>query len=629
MKRLLAVALALVMVLSLAAGCGKKEEPTAAPTEAGTIAPFTQAPASDPATEAPATDAPTEAPTEAPTTEIPTTEAPTEPPTEAPTEPPLPDMTAQETLDAALTNLEAVFRSLGDETKARQATLNGSANVGLTMSIAMGEQKMDLPVKASGTVGGELDSAKGAHGVVAYEADLGMLGSLIGIGGEGSEQAENEPLKGTLEAYLDFVLMKAFSCENGEDWYYSTIDGLEFPEDTHLAGQLNLDDMFEHYDFGLLGDHYVIEGDVKTQIPEDAEAMLPEGLGEITGMLADLKATARITISRDLDLTGILLEVGEAQIELSGEMEGFAAKIDGIKVELNLEWGEGAYELPKEVEENAKEKKDEYAAPSGETFPWEGTTFPLKDEVLADQKEFAAAVTGVEVSEYGEIVVNFAVQNKTDKDLTFQLDEVTVDGFMIPTYCSEDVDAKDEETFSMEIFPTQLTESGIESIDEIGFVLIVREEDDYFSDGIMHDPFTIYPTGLDAKTVVYPERPTSEDEVILLDEEDVTAVFVGFLDKDFLGKCPLFFFENRSDKALTFRFENVKVNGQEIEDPYWTVDLPAGSRICVSEIIYPSTLEKLNIEAVESIGAVLNVKDAENYFSEDALYTAEVLCEVK
>ena len=621
MKKLMAFVLALALVLTIA-GCGKKEEPTtAAPTEAPTtVAPFTTEASTTPAptTEAPTTEAPT---TEAPTTEAPTTEAPT---TEAPTTEAPVDMDAQEVLDTALANMETILRGVGKEEQAEQVTFSGKASGGLTITIAMGEQKMDIPVKASVEAEGVMDTAKGGHLTANYDVDLGMLASMLG-GEEGQER-----LKGAIEAYADFATEKIYEKED-DVWYYTETGPVEFDvdEDEHLAGVIKLDEIFDHYDFGALGDQYVIEGPLKVQLPEDAEDMLPEDIAMYMDLLEGLEMNARITISRDRVLpTGIKLEIGELTIDLSSVMEGFAASLDGIKAEIALNWGEGAYELPKEVEESAVEKPVDPGLIDGDDYPWAASVFTLKDEALADAKEFSLKAESVEVNEYGEVIVKFDAENKLDKSLTFRFDDVTVNGFLTGTYCSEEVEAKTSGDFEMTIYPGALSLIGVESVDQISFLLKVYDTDDYFSDGYLNEAYTLYPTGTDPETYVAPERRTADTEVAVLDNDDVTVVIMEGKFETYFGYCVVTYVENKTDKDLSFEFEDVKLNGKEVENPYWTIDIPAGSRGFDSKYFYDSTLKELEIDKVETISAILNVEE-DDFFSDEVLYTADVLFEAK
>lgn len=185
----------------------------------------------------------------------------------------------------------------------------------------------------------------------------------------------------------------------------------------------------------------------------------------------------------------------------------------------------------------------------------------------------------------------------------------------------------DDGGFEMTIYPGELSMIGVESVDQISFMLKVYDTDDYFSDGYINEPFTIYPTGADPEAYEAPERRTAEGEVVILDE-DVKAVVMECKKETYFGYYVVCYFENNTDKDLSFKFEDVKLNGKELGDAYWYVDIPAGGRGFERQYFYDTKLQELEIEKLETIEAVLNVME-DDFFADEILFTADVLYEVK
>ena len=75
--------------------------------------------------------------------------------------------------------------------------------------------------------------------------------------------------------------------------------------------------------------------------------------------------------------------------------------------------------------------------------------------------------------------------------------------------------------------------------------------------------------------------------------------------------------ENKSDKPLYISWEDVTVNGKEV-DPYFSVTIPAGERT-VSEMMFGvNDLQDNGIETVEEIGYTLKAMDDDTW---DELYS--------
>ena len=539
---------------------------------------------------------------------------------------------AQSVLDAALTNLENVFRSVGDEEKARQLSFNGTASGGLIVSFSMGDQSMDLPVKASGSGEGVIDTAKGFHTLAKFEADLGMLAALIG--GLNDDEAESDGIiKGTKEYYADFTEKKLYEEEDGI-WYYSAIEGLEDPmdEDEHLAGKIQLDETFESYEFGTMGDHYVIEGKLKTQLPEGTEEMLPDSASAIASLInmEDLDVTCRITISKDMELTGIYLEMGELTADLSELAEGTKLVLEGIKADIVLTWDEGSYELPAEVAENAVEKPEEedIGGEEGEEadLPWITNEFTLKDEVLADTDDFTLTAASVEAEKDGSVIVTFEAENKSDKDLTFEVSDTVINNYLANDYGYEDIPAGKKKSFELELYSGALETIAPEFIDEVRFVATVTETDNEETDPLYKEWLTIYPLGGTAEEVRIPERRTYEEECVVLDNDDVTFIVLRSGVNELLGFQVFCYVENKTDKDLMFDFETFKLNGLEApETMYWLVIIPAGTQGYTNRFIFDNILEELEITAVETIEAEVSVTEYSEEEEQEPLHTAEML----
>ena len=90
------------------------------------------------------------------------------------------DESAQDVFNQMVQNLMSIAQGINGETaEEMKLSLDGEGNVDINLTIAMGEQKMDMPLKASATLKGVMDSKKGAHVDVSYLADLGMLAMLL------------------------------------------------------------------------------------------------------------------------------------------------------------------------------------------------------------------------------------------------------------------------------------------------------------------------------------------------------------------------------------------------------------------------------------------------------------------
>lgn len=85
------------------------------------------------------------------------------------------------------------------------------------------------------------------------------------------------------------------------------------------------------------------------------------------------------------------------------------------------------------------------------------------------------------------------LENKTDKNLMFSADDVSVNGFMCDPFWACTVapgkKANEKITFSEKSFQ----ENGIEAVEEITFTLHIYDSNDFSAESVLKETFTVKP----------------------------------------------------------------------------------------------------------------------------------------
>lgn len=117
---------------------------------------------------------------------------------------------------------------------------------------------------------------------------------------------------------------------------------------------------------------------------------------------------------------------------------------------------------------------------------------------------------------------------------------------------------------------------------------------------IVHKEFSIYPTGKDAGEVTYPNRVSTSTEQVYWKGEKGSFIILGGKMDEFKGYMVYTYVENKSDSYIYFAWEDVVVNGVNIEPSSVTVLRPHSSSY--RDIIIPAEdLEDNQIKNVEEI----------------------------
>ena len=133
--------------------------------------------------------------------------------------------------------------------------------------------------------------------------------------------------------------------------------------------------------------------------------------------------------------------------------------------------------------------------PSTQTVPQ--TTTPAatepaaKETVLADTDDVTVKITGVDENGTFGYTLNVYLENNTDLELMFTVENVSVNGFMVDPLWADTVDAGKKANESISFLKSDFEKNGIEAVEEITLTLRVYDNNDWMADDIFKDTVTI------------------------------------------------------------------------------------------------------------------------------------------
>lgn len=123
---------------------------------------------------------------------------------------------------------------------------------------------------------------------------------------------------------------------------------------------------------------------------------------------------------------------------------------------------------------------------------------------------------------------------------------------------------------------------------------------------VLHEEFTIYPTGKTMEDMEYPPRVISNTEEIIWKGEKGDFVILGGRQDEFKGYIVHLYIENKSENYVCFRWNDVVVNGCAAKPDTVTILRPGSN--CYREVLLTNNfLESNGIGAVEEINCRVNV----------------------
>ena len=621
MKKFLSILLCTALILGLAA-CGSKQPETEAPTEAPKT---TEAPQTTEAPTVKPTDKPAEttaAPTQPPVTEP----APTEPPvTEpAPTEPPVtepaptdpvsgldPNAKPEEVFQAMIENVANIVRAIRhQEAEPVQLSLSASGEGKLTLSLDLNGQIEELVLAADGSAEGIVDTEKGIHIAAEYSENLSSL-IVMFMGGEAETNTEK------IEYYVDFENSRSYQMTESEgQWYYSDV---EIYDDTPVeTGEADINLIYKEYTFGIEGDYYVFEGPLNIA---GLSGQTGEAASETMSSLPldALTVNFKLMIDEQMRLCAIIFDTAETSLNL-GEalMEGISGALNTLKGEIIITYGPVDYVLPEEVKENAIDIS-EYDPYDDNGHAWSNNKFVTDNEVLVDNDVLTMTAVSVEDSWLG-LNLNLRVENKADYKIALDFKAISVNGYSCDIFEYETVEKNETSEFTVQLDEDDLNLIGVKSIDEVRILFSVSNNDKYETIG--QESAVFYPTGLTAEEIVYPERKSNPRENVIVDNDDVLIIFIQGEKDPYFGYKLLSYVENRSDKNLALRFENVTINDIEYTT-YWSNDIMSGFKGYFTDYFSIDTIE---VSEVTKITASLEISDDDDFWA-DPIATLGIIYE--
>ena len=115
----------------------------------------------------------------------------------------------------------------------------------------------------------------------------------------------------------------------------------------------------------------------------------------------------------------------------------------------------------------------------------------FEEVVFVDDESCSFKITDIKDDSIWGYTLKAELENKSEKNLMFSMDEVSVNGFMCDPFWATSVQsgkkAKSDISFSTESFE----ELGIEEVEEIEFTLSIYNEDDWMEKRLVEEVFTL------------------------------------------------------------------------------------------------------------------------------------------
>lgn len=115
----------------------------------------------------------------------------------------------------------------------------------------------------------------------------------------------------------------------------------------------------------------------------------------------------------------------------------------------------------------------------------------FQEILLADNENVLVKITGVENDPIWGYSLKVFIENKTELELMFTVQNVSVNGFMCDPFWAMSVDGGKKSNTTISWLESAFEENGIQSVEEITFTLRAYDSNDWLAEDVFNETITL------------------------------------------------------------------------------------------------------------------------------------------
>ncbi|MCI6700657.1 MAG: hypothetical protein MR454_04600 [Solobacterium sp.] len=239
----------------------------------------------------------------------------------------------------------------------------------------------------------------------------------------------------------------------------------------------------------------------------------------------------------------------------------------------------------------------------------------VEETAVFEENSIKITVTGLDTDGWMGPELKLLIENDSASNITVQTRLSSVNGFMVDSSISEDVDVAKKANTGILFSDSDLKNAGIETISNIQFSFHIFDTDSW--DTIMDSELITVNTS--AADYVQNVDDTGD---ILVDSDGIKIVARGLDTEDSIfGPSLILYIENNTGRNLTVQARDESVNGFMI-DSIMSTDISSGNKALTELTFMSSDLEENSIEEINEIEFSFHIYDYDTY---DNYYDTEML----
>lgn len=204
--------------------------------------------------------------------------------------------------------------------------------------------------------------------------------------------------------------------------------------------------------------------------------------------------------------------------------------------------------------------------------------------------------------------VKLLIENDSPQNITVQVRNGSVNGYMIDYQMSCDVAAGKKSNDGMELSETELENSGIETIADLEFSFHIFDSESW--DTIVDTDIIKLGTSASGNYT----QPYDDSGEVVYDENNIRIISKGLVidDDDIFGPRYFLYIENNSAESITVQARDTSINGFMV-DPTLSAEVSSGKKIVTDITFMSSQLEENNITEITEIETAFHIFQTDSW----------------
>ena len=235
------------------------------------------------------------------------------------------------------------------------------------------------------------------------------------------------------------------------------------------------------------------------------------------------------------------------------------------------------------------------------------TKVSIQEQVIYDADGIRITAVSLEQDSFWGPAVKVLVENNSDKNITVQARNCSINGLMVEPMFSCDVAAGKKANDSITFMSSDLETANITVIKDIEFFLHIFDADSW--DAIADSPVITLTTSADPSY----EQVFNTDGFVAYEDGGIKIIVQKLNSADsFWGSDVYIYAENNTNSNITIQSRDVSINGFMV-DPIFSCDIAAGKKAYDTITFFESDLEENGIQDITELELKFHIFSSDSW----------------